>query len=175
MGRVKIEAEHAKIRPNRKNLMNNRAWRISYDNQILEQGEDGVIPSNNGKVTLFDPMVEVRITAHQARWLEHENKFYYNIFITTSDYKDASGLCTTAEVVNESPEFPENPTITVAAAEAACAALVGTDEYDDCVADLRLIDDIDAVDDIVGAAATAAAVEERLVEDFETVRRFLRK
>jgi len=169
MGKVKVEAEHALFKP-RGRVMINRAWRVFYDGNIIEQGERGAAPSNDGVIVLYDPMVMIEITARDFRkydWFVDE--FLYNIWIMTPHYEYASGLCADKQVANEPPEFPEDPTVTIDVANIACANLIGTDLHDDCVADVRLFDDIEGIEDIVGVAAAANVAVIKVVATIQSL------
>jgi len=168
VGKVKVEAEH---KPFRGSIMINRGWRVSYDNQIIEQGAGGVVPSSSsdgglsGTLVMYEPFVMVRINTRDFEkyaWFEY--RFLYDIFITTQSYEDedATGLCADRGVVNEIPVFPENPNVSEEEANAACADLLGTDVYEDCVADVRLVDDAEATEDLVADAKVVLATESEI-------------
>jgi len=161
-GKLKVEMEHVPF-PRREWIMINNAWRVSYDGQIVEQGEGGVVPSGTispdglaGTLDIYDPFfVRIHISYHRR---------YYNAYITTQHYEDATGLCADRGIVNEAPLFPENPNISEEEANAACADVAGTDAYEDCVADVRLVDDEALTEEMVSNAkevvATEAVIEE---------------
>jgi len=155
-GRAKVESFHDLFLPGTL-AMSNTKWRVSYDNEVVAEGEGGMVPPDDGVVFLYDPMTWIRVQVSEMHDPTSangiENRFIYNIFITTSHYGGAFGLCADTDVQNEEPIFPDEPRVTDEAARAVCGGLLGSELFDDCVADAKLFNDLD----LFGEAAAIAA------------------
>jgi len=160
---VKIETFHTPIKPT-STMASNGGWRMSVNDVIVgEGGADGYVPPDNGVLYIVDPFT-IYISVHT--WRPSDGSSWYNIFITTSWYGDATGLCADEEVVADVLELPEDEQVTVdqAMAQKICANAGLLDmgdifQFDNCVADGMLMNNLD----FAGAAA-ASFVEVSAIE-----------
>jgi len=154
--KVKVETFHGLFLPGVK-AMSNTKWRVSHDNQVVADGEGGIVPPDDGVVLLYDPMTWIKVQVTEMYDPTGEsvtaNRFIYNVFITTSHYEGAFGLCADTEVQDDPPPFPDDPNVTNDEAETVCGDMLGLELFDDCVADAILFDNLD----IFGGAATIAS------------------
>jgi len=166
--KVKVEGYHQLGDPN-KNWTTNAGWRVSYDGTIVGEGFNGTIPSNaDGTIAVYNPYVIVRVVAHD--WT-YERFFVgthsYDIYITTTEHEGAGGLCPDKDQVDQ--KMPPKPKVVEQTqVEDVCREFEGTILYETCIADLLLIDNMEAFGAIVSATSvtnmTAAKIGDILSE-----------
>ena len=94
-------------------------------------------------------------------------RWAYHVYVATAEYAGSTGLCTKNNGVYKAPSFKKNKQVTDAVAKKACAALKGTNQFDNCVMDAKLLDEQKLLKDIVKGSKEANKAEKKLDEDIK--------
>merc|ERR1712187_404449 len=141
----------------------NRAVRYSTDggSTWAETLQDGQLLSAGYTKQFSDSDVKLTVTScDYSRYAWASVKHIYNVFVTTSEYDGATGQCTQGKLrrrleSSDGVKFPSGNDVKVSKkmAEEACAGL--GEQRDNCITDLRMVNEPDAVT--------------KIKEDFDTV------
>jgi len=170
-GDLKIEVEQATFGHTPGGVAVNRAVRYSTDGGATwdELLQDGQLLSSGGTKQFVHPNVKLTVGSSdysQYSWARVPH--LYNVYVTTSEYTDATGQCTEGKlayqrvrlrsrrlVTSDGVSFPsgDDVQVTEQMAEEACAGL--GEQRDNCITDLRMVNKPEAV--------------AKITEDYETV------
>merc|ERR1712003_231792 len=166
-GNLNIQLEQAKW--NTRGVAVNRAVRYSTDGGATwdETVQDGQL-LGSGAIKIFaNP--QVKLTVHSADYSQYtwaRVKHIYNVYVTTSEYDGATGQCTQGQLrrrlrTSDGIEFPSGNDVKVSEQRAndACANL--SEQKQNCVTDLRMVNEPDVID--------------KMTKDFETVETTVKK
>ena len=165
--RILVELEQAHFAYWRTNkAFSNKSWRVSLDGNVIEEGTNGVVPRNGGKIFL-EPDVYITIWAanFSARVAQGMAlfPFTYFVFLSTSNFEGSEGWCTGKESeIEETPpfNFELNKEVTEQDAEQACAELKDTFQFESCKTDALLLDNKEILVDITESFKKARELEE---------------
>ena len=152
----------------------NDAVRITYQGHAyLYTG--GTVPSSadahsptDGKLSFTDPELGVEMVSRFFK-----DQWYYNIWIVTRETWEAIGGC--IDNYDGTPSLPETPVVypegspTLAEAEAICDALRGTDNFDSCVFDVRMVNDPEGAASFLASSTELEVTQRTLMEDTAAV------
>ena len=148
-GSLEIQVEQAKWRNTGVGVAINRAVRYSTDGgrSWAEAVEAGSVMSSGRDKVFSEPSVRLRVMSTDYSGIPWaRDKFIYNVYISTSEYDDATGMCGNVHGQQRQLEdsggvpFPTNPKVTKEQAERMCAFLVS--QKDPCVTDIRMANDL---------------------------------
>jgi len=161
-GDLKIDLEQATWRTTG-GVAINRAVRYSTDggNTWDEILQDGQLLSSGATKQFVNPNVKLTVgSADYSQYAWASIPHIYNVYVTTNEYDGATGQCSQGRLrrrleSSDGVSFPSGDDVKVSreVAEEACAGLA--EQQSNCVTDMRMINEPDAVD--------------KIKEDFETV------
>ena len=120
-------------------------------------------------IVFSDP--NVKLTVHSPDYSNFswaQEKRIYDVFISTNEYEGATGQCvsnTSRRLLETSGgvTFPTNASVSKEQAISACSSLMS--QQQNCVTDIRMANDINAIDLIAGAFVQVEYTQEKLEQE----------
>ena len=172
-GKLKIELEQALWNPGVSNASINKAVRYSEDNGtnwVTRQGGELLGPEKDEEFIVFsNPNVKLTVNSPDySNFSWAQDKRIYDVFVSTNEYEGAKGQCVTDKSrrlleTSGGVNFPVNASVSKEQAISACSLL--TSQQQNCVTDVRMANDIHAVDFIAEAFVQVEYTQDKLEQE----------